>query len=297
MQPPANYEVVDESGGASNNGAAGSKIGRILGLDGYVPDGGGPEGSGSNGSRPIVYASYVEGSTGGATNVPEYGTPTADDGTEVSTIRVVNNAVYGTEATVGDASAYNVASAAGGAPQCDLATGSIHNRDSSAVTYAIPMEGVHGAVHKVSSSVRTTADDRNAAVYGITPVPEALVAPARRATKRMHCERPAPTGGTCTNNPVAGSKFCLSHTCPVAGCKVGKSSSEGGCSLHLDIDLDRVSTGEEGGGYGGGGINRQARDGSTYDGFGAGGGEGAVATGISRRRLQSTYAGFEDEEV
>jgi hypothetical protein len=276
MQPPANYEVVDESGGASNNGAAGSKIGRILGLDGYVPDGGGPEGSGSDGSRPIVYAAYVEGSTGGATDVPEYGAPTADDGTEVSTIRVVNNAVYGADATAGDASACNVASAAGGAPQYDLNTGGTHNRNSSTVTYVIPMEGANGAVHEITS-VRTAADDSNAAVYGITPVPEALVALARTATKRMHCERPAPTGGGCMNTPVSGSKFCPSHACPVAECGAGKSSSEGGCSLHLDVERAPSN---------GVGI-RRVGGGAAVD----------IASNVSRGRHQSTYGGFDSEDV
>jgi hypothetical protein len=120
MQPPADYEVIDEGGdtrsgadsGADGGGGGGEleggggggqrKTGGGRNVDpngcvldasrapeepgsdgegarnedenGYVVDGsGGPDGTTT--TRPIVYSSYAEGSTDGATNTAEYGTP------------------------------------------------------------------------------------------------------------------------------------------------------------------------------------------------------------------------------
>jgi hypothetical protein len=162
--------------------------------------------------------------------------------------------------------------------QYDLATGGNHNRYYSAATYAIPIEGDTGSAHEVSSSVRTTSfASTNTPVYGATPGPQAVAVPARRVTKRVQCERPAPTGGSCMNNPASGGKFCPSHACPVVGCRAGKSSSEGGCSLHLDVERAPSN---------GIGIRRVG-----------GGGAVDIGSGVSRGRQQSTYGGFDSEDV
>jgi hypothetical protein len=49
----------------------------------------------------------------------------------------------------------------------------------------------------------------------------------------QQCTRPNPKGGFCQNNQFAKSKFCLGHTCPAAGCKEGKSSSEPACAAAM----------------------------------------------------------------
>jgi hypothetical protein len=111
MQPPADYAVIDESLDNANGnpgnvgGRAGSKRksggGNDLDLNGYVldesnvpgnldgagkaADGGRRIGNTVHGTRDAagntVYSSYVEGSTGGASNAAEYGTPAEYGGT------------------------------------------------------------------------------------------------------------------------------------------------------------------------------------------------------------------------
>jgi len=110
------------------------------------------------------------------------------------------------------------------------------------------------------------------------PVPQAPTLPVRRATKRSHCNRPAPKGGTCTNTPAPGGAFCTSHACPAAGCVGGKSSSEAGCSLHPH---GASAGGSVRGGVGG------AQNSSNTTPFRINKGRGE----------QSTYAGFEEEDV
>jgi hypothetical protein len=97
MQPPADYAVTDENGSSTNEapsgggrGGGGKKKcggGKDLDLDGYVLDeASAPAESGGAGGN-IVYSSYVEGSTGGASNAAEYGPLTESGGG--------NEAVYG----------------------------------------------------------------------------------------------------------------------------------------------------------------------------------------------------------
>jgi hypothetical protein len=47
------------------------------------------------------------------------------------------------------------------------------------------------------------------------------------------CERPAPTGGMCTNVKVHGGNFCNAHVCEQPGCNQGKSSRVTACPTHL----------------------------------------------------------------
>jgi hypothetical protein len=100
----------DEPGAGAGAGAGAGKSGRNVDPDGYVVDGSdGPEGSGAMGrvggvvgSKPIVYASYFEGSPGGITNTGVYGIPTGEydevvtDGHNI--IIDVSTAVYGLDA-------------------------------------------------------------------------------------------------------------------------------------------------------------------------------------------------------
>lgn len=46
------------------------------------------------------------------------------------------------------------------------------------------------------------------------------------------CTRPAPSGGSCHNNAVAGTLFCKNHTCSTSGCTAGKSGRESACPAH-----------------------------------------------------------------
>jgi hypothetical protein len=71
-----NGYVVDGSNAPAEPGAGAGKSGRNVDPDGYVLDGSG----GPSGPRPIVYASYVEGSTGGATDTGVYGMPIEYEG-------------------------------------------------------------------------------------------------------------------------------------------------------------------------------------------------------------------------
>jgi hypothetical protein len=151
MQSPANYEVIDESGGnptairrvgasagGGGGGGGGGKRktgggrdvdpngyvvdassapgdpgggggGRNVDPSGYVVDGSrGPGGSGRSGTmvRPVVYASYFEGSPSGTTNPSsEYGIPTEYDNVVPEGSRNAISggaiAVYGTDMNEG----------------------------------------------------------------------------------------------------------------------------------------------------------------------------------------------------
>jgi hypothetical protein len=79
------------------------------------------------------------------------------------------------------------------------------------------------------------------------------------------CHRAAPTGGTCTNAKVSGSKYCTSHMCEHPDCTQTKSSSVTACPEHLHSR----TAGEEGGVAGT--IKRGARKQSVYSGFEGGG--------------------------
>jgi hypothetical protein len=147
MQPPAEYATIDEGGDVGDVGDVPNEEALIGGRDGkrqaapgrnvdpngYVvdassapvepsdgegarnvdPDGyvvDGSDGLDGSTTRNIVYSSYAEGSTGGATNAAEYGTPTEYGegvyaGAVDGNLSIANTAIYGDDMHADDPSA------------------------------------------------------------------------------------------------------------------------------------------------------------------------------------------------
>ena len=128
-----------------------------------------------------------------------------------------------------------------------------------------PVRGAAAAVGSTATTATTTATTANTATTRKVKAATGNGAGQARAPALV-CARGAATGGRACRNPAdGGGLYCTWHTCQHGdGCVATKSSSEKVCTVHKDADGGAGSTT----GKRARGVQRNAKKGSVYAGFG-----------------------------